>query len=46
VEVPIIKQIKGKQQVVGKEKGAVRLEKAKSKKGNDYWKVVEGVNNK
>jgi len=41
VEVPIFKQIKGKRQVIGKEKGVVRLEKAKSKKGNEYWKVVE-----
>ncbi len=41
VEVPVIKEIQGKRVVVGKEKGAVRLEKGKSKKGNEFWKVVE-----
>jgi hypothetical protein len=41
VEVPIIKEVRGKREVIGKEKGAVRLEKGKSKKGNEFWKVVE-----
>lgn len=41
VDVPVVKKIRGRNVVVGKEKGAVRLEKAVSKKGNEYWKVVE-----
>jgi hypothetical protein len=41
VEVPIVKEIRGKKEIVGKEKGVVRLEKEKSKKGNEYWKVAE-----
>ncbi len=41
VKVPIIEKVRGKNIVVGKEKGIVRLEKAMSKKGNEYWKVVE-----
>ena len=41
VEAPVVRQIKDRLQVVGKGKGAVRLEKVKSKKGNEYWKVVE-----
>jgi hypothetical protein len=47
VEVPIIKIVRGKREVVGKQKGVVRLEKRKSKKGNEYWKVVEvfGITN-
>ncbi len=41
VKVPVLKKIKGKLQVVGNKKGVIRLEQAKSKKGNGYWKVVE-----
>ncbi len=41
IEAPIIKEIRGERVVVVKEKGAVRLEKRKSKKGNEYWEVVE-----
>jgi len=41
VEVPIIKIINGRQQVVAKEKGVVYLEKITSKKGNKCWKVIE-----
>lgn len=41
VEAPIVKEVRGKKEVVGREKGAVRLEKGKSKKGNEYWKVAE-----
>jgi hypothetical protein len=41
VEVPIIKEVRGKREVIGKEKGAVRLEKRESKKGNEYWRVAE-----
>jgi hypothetical protein len=41
VEVPVIKKVRDKREVVGKQKGVVRLEKGKSKKGNEYWKVAE-----
>jgi hypothetical protein len=41
VEVPVVKEVRGKKEVVGKEKGAILLEKGKSKKGNEYWKVAE-----
>ncbi len=41
VEAPVIKEVRGKKEVVGKQKVAVRLEKGKSKKGNEFWKVVE-----
>lgn len=41
VEVPIIKEVHGERQVVGREKGAVLLEKGTSKTGNEYWRVVE-----
>ena len=42
-EVPLVKWINRKPRVIGKEKSIVRLEKKKSKKGNDYWEVVEIV---
>lgn len=41
VEVPVIQEVRGKKVIIGKEKAAVRLEKNKSNKGNEYWKVVE-----
>lgn len=41
VEVPVMKEMRGKKEIVGREKGAIRLEKGKSKKGNEYWKVAE-----
>jgi len=43
VKIPIIERNKGKTQTIGSKKGVVRLEKVKSKKGeNEYhWKVVE-----
>ena len=41
VEAPVIEEVRGKREVVGRQKGAVRLEKGKSKKGNEFWKVVE-----
>jgi hypothetical protein len=41
VEMPIIKEVKGKKEVVGRQTGAVLLEKCVSKKGNQYWKIVE-----
>ncbi|HLD69249.1 MAG TPA: hypothetical protein VJA17_00630, partial [Candidatus Omnitrophota bacterium] len=41
VEAPIVKEVRGKREVVGKQKGAVRLEKGKSPKGNEFWKVAE-----
>ncbi len=41
VEAPVLKEVRGKKEVVGQQKGAVRLEKGKSKKGNEYWKVAE-----
>jgi hypothetical protein len=40
-EVPVFEEIKGKRVIVGKQRGVVRLEKRKSKKGNDFWQVVE-----
>lgn len=47
VTVPVVRQIRGKQQVVGKKEGVVRLEKTRSKKGNEHWTVAEisGVTN-
>jgi len=41
VNMPIVKLIGGKQRVVGKKEGAIRLEKTKSKKGNEHWMVAE-----
>lgn len=41
VEIPILKFIQGRQQVVGKKYGAVRLERVQSKKGKELWKVKE-----
>jgi hypothetical protein len=41
VQAPVIKEVRGKRVVVGKQKCAVRLEKGKSPKGNEFWKVVE-----
>lgn len=41
VDVPVYRKIRGRQQSVGASEGAVRLERAKSKKGNDLWQVAE-----
>lgn len=42
VESPVVESIKGKLREVGTKKGAVLLERKKSKKGNDIW-VVAGL---
>lgn len=44
VEVPITKIVQGKKKVVDTQKGVVRLEKGKSPKGNEYWRVAEIFN--
>ncbi len=40
VDVPIYKKVKGKNVEAGKKKGAVLVEKTKSKKGSEVWKIV------
>jgi len=43
VESPVVESVKGKLRQIGTAKGAVLLEKKKSKKNNDIWEVVEIV---
>ncbi|MBN2306564.1 hypothetical protein JXD20_01115 [Candidatus Peregrinibacteria bacterium] len=43
VTVPVYTSIRGKQQLSGKKKGAVRLERDKSKKGSEIWRVAEAA---
>lgn len=47
VKAPVMKEVRGNREIVGEQRGAVRLEQGTSKKGNEFWKVTEifGVTN-